>query len=336
MTAVASDADGETEVTVTSGLDTSDGIFHDGGMRRLDPKSAGGFEERVWCRLARQPQTRTLDAIDANIKEVRQSGRGYHRCAVLARRDHGSLDALRFQSANQCHDMHACGIGDDPVKIEEHCLDVFKPKHLGRIVCMHTPKEPQKGCRSVMFDQRTGLIPACLNRNVSEIATVEEDWDIMRLRGQPFRVVSKMRTVSLAFVLGLASVLLLYRSAAGVQVPTRSIAPSVRLSQTVAYIRGAVVCAGCRVQEARYRYPEMDRLYELAGAEQPVVLRVDWVNDPVTWYLLSFNERLPVQADLRVMQRLTDPTYLLRPLELNITAGDRGTLTIGTVRFLGD
>ncbi|MGE0827698.1 MAG: hypothetical protein AB7G75_26390 [Candidatus Binatia bacterium] len=140
-------------------------------------------------------------------------------------------------------------------------------------------------------------------------------------------------TRSLSIVLGVT--LCMLGIAACAQSPPQGIPPSRWSSPEFSLIRGAVVCTNCGLEEARSRYPEIDRLYEFDGTHEQVVFRVDWVNDAVRWQQITLGNRLSVRADPQVFQKLTNPEHLFRQVELNVILRDERTMDIGSVSLIG-
>lgn len=138
-----------------------------------------------------------------------------------------------------------------------------------------------------------------------------------------------------SFRMVLCAVGLMCGVAACAQLPPQGIPPSRWSYQDLTLIRGAVMCAGCSLEEARLRYPDTEDLYEFTGPQGQVVFRVDWVNDAVRWRQLTLGNRLSVRADDQVFRQLITPEHHLQQMELNTLLRDEHTLDIGSVTVLG-
>ena len=74
----ASDAHHEPEPAGTPRFHTDEGIFEDGGAIRCRLEPPGRFQEHVRRRLAPKSDPPKVDAVDADVEELREAGRGDH------------------------------------------------------------------------------------------------------------------------------------------------------------------------------------------------------------------------------------------------------------------
>jgi hypothetical protein len=133
-----------------------------------------------------------------------------------------------------------------------------------------------------------------------------------------------MVSVDKAFSVGLGVVLFLAGLSSGVwgqsSLPT---VPGQNLN-ALTRIKGAVVCVGCKLEEAREGEADSGHLYELQSAQGTAVFRVDWVDDASRWVSITLGHRLRVRAAAPVLQELTAEANLFKEVEITgLLSSDR-------------
>lgn len=100
-------------------------------------------------------------------------------------------------------------------------------------------------------------------------------------------------------------------------------------------VKGAVVCIGCRLEEAPKEQATAGDLYELQSAQGQVVMRVERVSDAVRWKRITMGHRLWVRAPAEVWQQLTAQENLFQEIEITGFLSQERTLDIARVTVIG-
>jgi len=100
-------------------------------------------------------------------------------------------------------------------------------------------------------------------------------------------------------------------------------------------ITGKVLCAQCSLEEVRQSQPELEKLYQLTGAQGHVVMQFRSVNGPEVWRFPG-PPQFSVRSKASVFQQLTTEEHLLKDVEItSVLSKDARNLDIFDVTILG-
>ena len=100
---LARDADHKSEVSISAGLDSGDGVLNDDGPFWFTPQQLCRHQERIGCGLPGKTLRLDRVAIDLHLEEVVQLGGLEHGRAVLTRGDDSNFEPVAAELMDELH-----------------------------------------------------------------------------------------------------------------------------------------------------------------------------------------------------------------------------------------